>query len=110
RHGLRCRLYIEPADPERVKAEAAELDVVGIAGTARSAAPEEMRPLLRAAFGLFAALGTRLNQYTICSTFDSAPGVGNFAVAIEQARRFWPEAIVLVYPATPDFGRYTAFA
>lgn len=110
RHGLRCRLYIEPADPERIAAEAAELDVVGIAGTARSAAPEEMRPLLRDAFDIFARLGTRLNQYKICSTFDSAPEVGNFAVALELARHYWPEASVLVYPATPDFGRYTAFA
>lgn len=110
RHGLRARLYIEPADPARVRDEAAGLDVVGIAGIARSCSPAEMRPLLQHAFSLFAGLGVRFVQYKICSTFDSAPEVGNFAVAMEEARGFWPDALVPVYPATPDFGRYTAFA
>ncbi len=110
RHGLRCRLYFEPADPERVRAEAASLDVVGIAGVARSRPPAEMRLLLEAAFALFGSLGTRLTQYKICSTFDSAPQTGNFAVAIAEALRVWPEAKLPVLPATPDFGRYTAFA
>jgi uncharacterized protein YgbK (DUF1537 family) len=108
-HGLRCRLYFEPADPQRVQAEAAELDVVGIAGVARSRASDHMRLLLRDAFTLLGSLGTRLNQYKICSTFDSAPEVGNFAVAIEEALRVWPGARIPVLPATPDFGRYTAF-
>lgn len=110
KHGLRCRLYFEPADPERVRTEAAALDVVGIAGVARSRAPAEMRALLSAAFALFGSLGTRLNQYKICSTFDSAPETGNFAVAIEEALRVWPGALLPVLPATPDFGRYTAFS
>lgn len=110
RHGLRSRLYIEPVDPIHVKAEASGLDVVGIAGIARSCSPAEMRPLLQRAFSLIAGLGVRFVQYKICSTFDSAPKVGNFAIAIEEARRFWPDALVPVYPATPDFGRYTAFA
>jgi uncharacterized protein YgbK (DUF1537 family) len=109
-HGLRSRLYFEPADPARVIAESTELDVVGIAGVARSRAPDAMRPLLRDAFALFGRLGTRLNQYKICSTFDSAPGLGNFAVAIEEALRVWRAPVLPVLPATPDFGRYTAFA
>jgi len=110
RHGLRCRLYFEPADPRRVRAEAQDLDVVGIAGVARSCAPQKMKILLDDAFALFKVLGTRLNQYKICSTFDSAIEVGNFAIALEVARQFWPDAAVPVLPATPDFGRYTAFA
>lgn len=110
KHGLHCRLYFEPADPARVEAEAASLDVVGIAGVARSRAPDDMRGLLRQAFALFGVLGTRLNQYKICSTFDSARETGNFVVAIEEARRVWPDALLPVLPATPDFGRYTAFA
>ncbi|MEX2519930.1 MAG: four-carbon acid sugar kinase family protein [Paracoccaceae bacterium] len=110
RHGLRARLYFEPADHARVRAEAAELDVVGIAGVARSRAPAEMRDLLADAFSLFVLLGAPLNQYKICSTFDSAPEVGNFAVALEVARRFWPDAIAPVLASTPDFGRYTAFS
>ena len=109
-HGLRSRLYFEPADPKRVLAEAAELDVVGIAGVARSRAPAQMQGLLREAFTLFGRLGTRLNQYKICSTFDSAPEVGNFAVAVAEGLRIWPQALLPVLPAIPDFGRYTAFS
>lgn len=110
KHGLRCRLYFEPADPARVKAEAASLDVVGIAGVARSRAPAEMRGLLSDAFALFGSLGARLNQYKICSTFDSAPETGNLVVALEEARKVWPDALLPVLPATLDFGRYTAFS
>jgi uncharacterized protein YgbK (DUF1537 family) len=110
RHGLKCRLYFEPADHARVRNEAPDLDVVGIAGVSRSQSPAPMRQLLENAFSLFASLGTRLNQYKVCSTFDSAPQVGNFAVAVDVAKRFWPDATVPVLPATPDFGRYTAFA
>lgn len=109
-HGLRSRLYFEPASPERVLAEAPGLDVVGIAGVARSRSRQAMRPLLRDAFELFHRLGTRFNQYKICSTFDSAPDIGNFAVAIAEAMRLWPEACLPILPATPDFGRYTAFS
>ncbi len=109
-HGLRSRLYFEPADPARVLADAATLDVVGIAGVARSRPPAEMRPLLAEAFALFGRLGTGLNQYKVCSTFDSAPELGNFAVAVEEALRVWPDALLPMLPATPDFGRYTAFA
>lgn len=110
RHGLRSRLYFEPADHARVRKEAADLDVVGIAGVARSCAPDKMRELLEDAFSLFASLKAPLNQYKVCSTFDSAPEVGNFAVAIETARRYWPDACAPVLAATPDFGRYTAFS
>jgi len=110
RGGLTGRLFFETADPALIRQAAPGLDVVGIAGTSRAQSPEEMAQSLPPAFAALAAVGARLVQYKICSTFDSAPGIGNFATVIEIARRDWPDAVIPVLPATPSFGRHTAFS
>ncbi|MFZ4809043.1 MAG: four-carbon acid sugar kinase family protein [Hyphomicrobiaceae bacterium] len=110
RGGLTGRLFFETTDPARVLHAARGLDVVGIAGTSRAQSPQEMAQSLPPAFAALAAVGARLVQYKVCSTFDSAPGIGNFATVLEIARRYWPDAIVPVLPATPSFGRHTAFS
>jgi uncharacterized protein YgbK (DUF1537 family) len=110
RTGLKGRLFFETADPALIIAEAETLDVVGIAGTARALSPETMAPALSRAFATLQAIGPRVVQYKVCSTFDSSRRTGNFAVAIQQALARWPGAIIPVSAATPAFGRYTAFS
>jgi 3-oxoisoapionate kinase len=109
RHGLRGRLYLRLPDPARLAEDASRLDVVGLAGTARSLSPEDMEQELAPAFAALAALAPRLVQYKICSTFDSSPDFGSFGHAIAMARRFFPGCAVPVLAASPDFGRYTVF-
>lgn len=109
RHGLRARLFLDAAAVDQQVVRDAGLDVVGFAGIARSLAPQAMAEELRPAFGLLARLRPRLIQYKLCSTFDSSPTAGNFAVALDEAARHWPGCAVPVLAAVPDFGRYTVF-
>jgi len=109
RHGLRTRLYLK-VPPFKTLVQAAEaLDVVGFAGTARAMSREQMLHEIEPAFAALKALGCRIVQYKICSTFDSAPNIGNFGFAAETLTNGGRDFDIAVLPATPDFGRHTAF-
>lgn len=110
RAGLSGRLYFETADLALVADAGRRYDVVGIAGTTRAQSPEEMAAHLPAALAALARTDAALLQYKICSTFDSGPRVGNFMTVVKLARDVWTDMLVPVFPATPSFGRYTAFS
>lgn len=109
RHGLRTLLYFDnPSEAELARAAQA-YDVIGVAGIARSLAPaamaEELVPVLRN----FQSLRVPFIQYKCCSTFDSSPAIGSLGEAIRLMRALWPDSLVPVVAATPEFGRYTVF-
>ncbi|MFB2561559.1 four-carbon acid sugar kinase family protein [Rhizobium sp. IMFF44] len=108
RNGLRTRLYLKVPELETLQKAAETLHVVGFAGTARALDPFAMRAEVEPAFRALKALGCNFLQFKICSTFDSAPAIGNFGLAAEQftAGQAYDLAVLA---ATPDFGRYTAF-
>lgn len=81
----------------------------GLAGTSRSETPEWMDVHLRAAFEWLKTLNAGLNHYKVCSTFDSAPHVGNIGRAIEIGRAVFGEAPVPLVIGAPQIRRYTAF-
>lgn len=110
RHGLRGRLFFSCANRDAILAMAPELDVVGLAGTARALSPAEMTREVEPAFDIMAALQPMLKQYKVCSTFDSSPNRGSIGHVMELARQRWPGCALPVIPATPDFGRFTAFS
>src|SRR4051812_24543817 len=56
---------------------------VGIAGTSRSESPAWMKEHLDPAFQWLKGLQAKICHYKVCSTFDSAPDVGNIGTAIE---------------------------
>jgi len=109
RAGLRSLLFFGVPSAAQLR-RAGPLDCLGIAGATRAMAPDEMRAALRPVARFFAALGARVIHYKVCSTFDSAPQVGNIAVAMEclgaAARQPW-RAIV---GGQPSLGRYCLFA
>ena len=109
RHGLRTQLFFHPPSLEALHEAARQCDVVGVAGTARSldlaAMSEELRPVLQD----FAALNIPLVQYKCCSTFDSSPQTGSLGHAIQLMQATWPDGLVPVVAAAPEFGRYTVF-
>lgn len=107
--GLRGRLYFSPSNLPS-EAEANELDIIGFAGIARALAPDDMVHEVRPALKAIDALNPLIRQYKICSTFDSAPQVGSIGKVMELARQQWPQCALPVLPATPSFGRYTAFS
>ncbi|KQU90689.1 four-carbon acid sugar kinase family protein [Ensifer sp. NM-2] len=81
----------------------------GLAGTSRSETPEWMDVHLREAFGWLKTLDAELCHYKVCSTFDSAPHVGNIGRAIEIGRTVFGEATVPLIVGAPQIRRYTAF-
>ena len=109
RHGLRTRLYFSNPGWQSLQAAAADCDVVGVAGTARSLDPAAMTDELLPVLQDFARLNVPLVQYKCCSTFDSAANTGSLGHAIRLMRQVWPDCFVPVHAATPEFGRYTMF-
>jgi uncharacterized protein YgbK (DUF1537 family) len=81
----------------------------GLAGTSRSETPGWMDVHLREAFGWLKTLDAELCHYKVCSTFDSAPHVGNIGRAIEIGRQVFGEATVPLIVGAPQIRRYTAF-
>ena len=105
RAGLRSLLFMRVPSAAQL-ARAGALDVLGIAGATRSMAPEAIAQALQPAAQLFAALGVPLVHYKVCSTFDSAPAVGNIASAVGVLRAALPGAPVAVVGGQPSLGRY----
>jgi uncharacterized protein YgbK (DUF1537 family) len=106
RCGLSARLVL---GPEQVAPAVAEADVVGVAGTARALATDEMEAEVRPVFEAFRRLRPDAVQYKICSTFDSSPAIGSIGRACEIAADVWGPAAIPVVAAQPSLGRWTIF-
>jgi len=81
----------------------------GFAGTSRSETPDWMDCDLRQAFEWLKTLDAELCHYKVCSTFDSAPSLGNIGRAIELGRAVFGETPVPLIVGAPQIRRYTAF-
>jgi uncharacterized protein YgbK (DUF1537 family) len=109
--GLRSMLFLGVPDT-RTLAAAGPLDALGIAGVARSLPPAEMRAELAPVADFFSTLPATatLLHYKCCSTFDSAPGVGNLHTAVAALRHLVPgQRLLPIVGGQPSLGRYCAF-
>ena len=50
-----------------------------------------------------------ITHYKICSTFDSAPHIGNIGRALEMGREVFAARYVPIVVAAPHLGRYVLF-
>lgn len=109
--GLRTALFLQPATPaQRARLEAeGPLRAIGLAGTSRSETPAWMDAHLPAALGWLRSLHAPICHYKVCSTFDSAPGVGSIGRALEIGRQVFAQASVPVVVGVPQLKRYTVF-
>ena len=106
--GRRALLFLgAPTTAQR--AAAGPLDALGIAGIARALAPEAMRDEIAPVARCFAELAPAITHYKCCSTFDSAPGVGNLAVGVAALRRPDHDPVLTIVGGQPSLGRYCAF-
>jgi 3-oxoisoapionate kinase len=112
--GLRTMLFLGLPSGDRQSAAAralgGPLDAVGIAGASRAMAPAAMEHELEPVGAFFASLNTPVLHYKICSTFDSAPAVGNIGTAVRVLRRHVENAFVPIVGGQPSLGRYCVFS
>ena len=106
--GLRCALFLEPPGPQLLE-RFDHLDAMGVAGDSRAMSPNEMDEHLPSIFKRLVQTEAPIIHYKVCSTFDSAPQIGNIGRVIEIARRQNPQGYVPIIAGTPALGRYCLF-
>ncbi|MFI7065518.1 four-carbon acid sugar kinase family protein [Kribbella sp. NPDC050124] len=110
RCGLRSILLVELPPTDELQALAARYDVIGVAGIARSLAPDEQEAEIRPILTALRDLNPRVVQYKICSTADSSPTLGSIGRALEVGHSLFGPTAVPVLAAQPELGRYTVFS
>nr|WP_315197521.1 four-carbon acid sugar kinase family protein [uncultured Flavobacterium sp.] len=85
------------------------IQAIGLAGKSRSMSPSEMDTELYSAFENLKSFAPNHFHYKVCSTFDSAPHVGNIGKAIEIGSEVFNQKTVLVSPSAPHLGRFCVF-
>lgn len=106
--GLKCALFLTPPSAELL-AELGGFDAIGIAGDSRALSNSEMNDVLPDIFQAIKNLSPSLVHYKVCSTFDSAPGVGSIGHVIGLALQTFGGAGVPIIAGNPALGRYCAF-
>lgn len=109
RRGWSGRLFTTLPAPDALRVAAENVDVVGIAGIARSLSPQQMDAEVIPALQALVATGAPIVQYKACSTADSSPAIGSLGRVIEIGRDVVAARPVPMLFAQPDFGRYTLF-
>ena len=107
--GLRSMLFMGVPSAQALVA-AGPLDAIGIAGAARAMAPDAMRVELTGVGQFFRQIAPTVLHYKVCSTFDSAPHVGNIACAIQTLHPSVDNRWVPILGGQPSLGRYCAFS
>src|SRR5690606_20339413 len=107
-HGVDTVLFMNVPD-EELLARFSHCRAIGLAGTSRSETPEWMQTHLPPAFQWLKSLRAAICHYKVCSTFDSAPHVGNIGKAIEIGKAIFDQAYVPLVVGAPQLKRYTAF-
>jgi 3-oxoisoapionate kinase len=110
RCGLRSVLLVEFPPADELRKLASRYDVIGVAGIARSLAPDEQEAEIRPILTALRDLGPRVVQYKICSTADSSPRLGSLGRALEVGRSIFGTSVIPVLAAQPELGRYTVFS
>jgi len=83
--------------------------VVGVAGVSRGKSPDWMDRNLPPLFEKLRALNAPFTHYKVCSTFDSAPAIGNIGRAIDCGLGVFRNRAVPLVVGAPELKRYTAF-
>ena len=107
-NGIETVLFLKQPD-EALRARFSTARAFGLAGTSRSETPAWMDAHLGDAFRWLKSLDAALCHYKVCSTFDSAPGIGSIGKAIEIGKTVFETPCVPLLVGAPQIRRYTAF-
>lgn len=106
--GICTALFIQPPTLAQLK-KFSGLQAIGVAGKTRSLAPGAMERELKPALLALKKFKPRHVHYKVCSTFDSAPQVGNIGRVMDVAAKIFPAQFIPLLVAAPALGRYTIF-
>ncbi|MEQ5870813.1 four-carbon acid sugar kinase family protein [Sagittula sp. NFXS13] len=106
--GLRAVLF-SGVPTGAMAARFADADAVGIATTARTETPDQMRASLPDPLAWLDRTEAEILHYKVCSTFDSAPHSGNIGTAIDLCLQQRASDAVPMVVAAPQMRRYQAF-
>ncbi|MBC2860833.1 four-carbon acid sugar kinase family protein [Stappia sp. 28M-7] len=110
--GIAARLCVEGPSlsrlPETPRGQGA-FPAVGIATDFRACAPQAVEPRLRALMPMVRARQPRFVHYKICSTFDSAPHVGNVGAAVAVLEEELSPALTVILGGQPSLQRFCLF-
>lgn len=107
--GVRTVLFTTPPTDAELE-QFDNLEAIGIAGQSRSMTPAEMDEHLRPILQFLNELDTPLVHYKVCSTFDSAPAVGNIGHVIDMGAAVTGSSYIPLAVGVPELGRYVVFA
>lgn len=107
-NGIPTVLYLVPPEEAHLAAFP-EAKAIGIAGDSRSRSPEWMSAHLPPIFAALKRFHAPITHYKVCSTFDSAPILGNIGRAIEIGREIFAPRFVPIVVGAPHLRRYVAF-
>ncbi len=106
--GIKTVLFFEPPTLEILQ-KYPHIQAFGVAGMTRAMPPAQMREQLSKDFAQLGRLPIRHIHYKVCSTFDSAPHIGNIGVAIETGLAIFQNRFVPIVVTAPALGRYVLF-
>ena len=107
-NGVPTVLFLEPPEADDV-ARFATCRALGVAGISRSQTPEWMSRELPPVFARLQQCAAPFCHYKVCSTFDSAPGVGSIGRAIDIGQATFGGDFVPLLVGAPSLRRYTVF-
>jgi len=112
--GIPAALFLAPPTPEevetfRLKTSDEQIQAFGVAGVSRTLSPEQMDVELPPIFEEISRIPSDFFHYKICSTFDSAPHVGNIGHATQIALRYFPSPFVPLIVGAPSLNRFCVF-
>ncbi len=106
--GLPTVLFLQP--PSEVQlSRFGSARAIGIAGDSRSRSPEWMSEHLPSIFRQLGSFGAPINQYKVCSTFDSSPQIGAIGRALDIGLDVFASAWAPIVVGAPKLRRYQAF-
>ncbi|TCT04877.1 four-carbon acid sugar kinase family protein [Paralcaligenes ureilyticus] len=109
RAGWRTLLFLDVPTPAQL-ALAGELDALGVAGSARTMSPQQMREALPRIGEFFRRMRVPVLLYKCCSTFDSSAQTGSLGTAISVLGGYVDDDTVYVVGGQPDIGRFCCFS
>mgnify|MGYP001289373928 CR=1 FL=1 len=108
--GLKAALFLAPPDKTLLSERFPGIQCIGVAGTSRAMSPAEMDAKLSPVLNELWQLRAPVLHYKVCSTFDSAPEIGNIGHVVDMARRDLNGGrYVSVLAGVPQLRRYTVF-